>query len=211
MLCSVLNMQQAKANHQTYMCVLWIQVLYWYCSVSILFPYHPQSHDVLIPERSIIFSKAFQFDILHIPLSIQVSHDQPLLPYEEMCLCYNPPPQSVSPAALKDFIQTWVQFFYSLTHMQTLEPRLKGFRIQGRIVTKWMEVAESGQVCLKYVVSHSGKHGVDFSSNLSWWFISSWYRFCDIVLPDRYFFKKSSVQTTKNHVAWHNMQTVSSK
>lgn len=91
MLCSVLNMQQAKANHQTYMCVLWIQVLYWYCSVSILFPYHPQSHDVLIPERSIIFSKAFQFDILHIPLSIQVSHDQPLLPYEEMCLCYNPP------------------------------------------------------------------------------------------------------------------------
>lgn len=54
------------------------------------------------PERSIIFSKAFQFDIFNIPLLVQVSHDQS---------CYlkkrHAEAPDCVPAALIVFVQTW--------------------------------------------------------------------------------------------------------
>lgn len=68
-------MQWAEANHQTYICRFFIQVLYWYCSISILFLIILKSQYVMSADRSIIFSKAFQFDILNVLLLVQVRHD----------------------------------------------------------------------------------------------------------------------------------------
>lgn len=61
-----------KANHRKYACILLIQVLYRCCSISMLFLIIFKSLYVFSPERRRIFSKAFQFDIVNIPLSVQV-------------------------------------------------------------------------------------------------------------------------------------------
>lgn len=104
---------------------LLIQVLYWYCSISTLFLIILKSLYVLSAERSIIFSEAFQFDILNIPLSVQVRHEQPCY-LKKRCACAKT--SDCVPAALIGFTQTWVQFFHSLHHLQTLSSKLKSLK-----------------------------------------------------------------------------------
>lgn len=58
------------------LCVFFFHVLYWYCYISMLFVIILKSLWVLSPERGILFSNAFQFDISNVPLLVQVSHDQ---------------------------------------------------------------------------------------------------------------------------------------